>query len=231
MAIYKLQTGVTQPIGSMGGSTFQVCGRNKSIRKRAVPVQKRSALQTKARNRFEHVASNFRTLSGVQQGTFSTEAPNYPRTDSQGNSYNLTGQTLFNSSNTNLGNAALTEIVTMPSVIVPPAITENLFTISQSLVSGAFGITPNIVPTDFTLLGYYTRPISGGILSPGEPYILLYNLQQGSSSLALNIYPVYKAQFGIFQNANDLWVHAKIVIISNITGQIIATLTDRANFA
>jgi hypothetical protein len=119
----------------------------------------------------------------------------------------------------------------MPGVITPPAITENLFTLSQSLGSGAFGITPNIVPTDFTLFGFYTRPISGGILSPGEPYVLLYNLQQGSSSLALNIYPLYFQHYGFFANAAQLWVHAKIVIISNITGQVIATLTDRANFA
>lgn len=231
MAIYKLQTGVTQPIGSMGGATFQVCGRQKSIRKRNAPVQKRSIRQTISRNRLEHVSSNFRTLSGSQKATFATESPNYPRTDSQGNTYLLRSNNLFNSSNINLGNAALSEINSMPAFVSPPAITENVFAISQSLVSGAFSITPNIVPANFTMFAYYTRPVSGGILSPGEPYVLLYNLQQGSASNALNIYPLYRAQFGFFQNAADLWVHAKIIIISNLTGQVLVTLTDRANFA
>jgi hypothetical protein len=230
MAIYKLQVGVTQPIGSMGGATFQVCGRNKSIRARRCPVQKRSPRQTQSRNRLEHVSTNFRNLSGVQKGTFATESSNYPRTDSQGNTYLLKSNNLFNSSNVNLGNAALSEINSMPSFVSPPAITENVFIISQILLSGAFTITPNIVPTNFTLFAYYTRPISGGILSPGEPFVLLYNLQQGSASNALNIYPVYKAQFGVFQNPGDLWVHAKVQIISNLTGQVLVTLTDRSNF-
>lgn len=231
MAIYKLQTGVTQPIGSEGGATFQVCGRNKSIRKRAVPVQKRSIAQSRVKNRFEHVTTNFRLLSSGDKATFASEAINYPRTDSQGNSYILTGSQLFNSSNINLGNAAQPELSSMPGVITPPSVAKNFFVISQTLGSGAFTITPNIVPTDCTLFGFYTRPISGGILSPGEPYFLLYNLQQGSSSLALNIYPIYAQRFGLFQNANQLWVHGKIVILSNITGQVIASFTDRANFA
>ena len=231
MAIYKLQTGVIQPIGSMGGATFQVCGRQKSIRKRNAPVQKKSIRQTISRNRLEHVSTNFRTLSGSQKATFASEAVNYPRADSQGNTYLLKSNNLFNSSNINLGNAALSEINSMPSFVSPPAITENIFVLSQVLLSGAFTITPNIVPTNFTLFGYYTRPISGGILSPGEPYVLLYNLQQGSASNALNIYPIYRQQFGFFDNAANLWVHAKIVIISNLTGQVLVTLTDRANFA
>lgn len=231
MAIYKLQTGVTQPIGSMGGATFQVCGRQKSIRKRNAPVQKKSIRQTLARNRLEHVSTNFRNLSGVQKGTFTTESTNYPRVDSQGNTYLLHANNLFNSSNINLGNAGLTEIVSMPSFVSPPAVTEDFFLISQVLLSGGFVILPHVVPAGFTAFFYYTRPISGGILSPGEPYVLLYSLPGGSNSLTFNAYPFYQAQFGIFANANLLWVHAKVEVISNSTGQVLVTLTDRANFA
>lgn len=231
MAIYLLQMSVPQPIGSVGGLTFQRCGRNLAIRKRNTPVQKRSAKQSVSKNRFEHVQTSYRFISGPGKTSFNSEAPNYPRNNSFGVPYNISGLNLFTSSNINLGNAGTAEITTMPAVVSPPSFTVVNFVLSQGLSSGGVITSPGNVPTDCTLFVYCTAPVGNGISTPRGSYALLYTVPAGSPSVGVNAYPFFQARFGVFANPSQLWVFSKVLLKSNITGQILIEFTERDNIA
>lgn len=109
-------------LGSREGSTFQRTANGFVIRKRTVPTQKSSDIQSVATNRFASVSQNWRSLTPAQQATWATEAPNFPRTDSLGNSYIISNQQLQQSSNVNLEVSNQNQIVTIPASAAIPAI-------------------------------------------------------------------------------------------------------------
>lgn len=98
MAWYTKPIGVNRKTGSTGGMTFQKNFTKFIIRKRAVPVDKNTPLQTTVRNKLGSLSSQWRTLSAPDQTTWDDEAPTYPRTNSIGNSYELSDINLFRSS-------------------------------------------------------------------------------------------------------------------------------------
>jgi hypothetical protein len=163
MAIYILAPSTDQPLGADGGSVFQKCGNSFAIRKRAKPVMKRTAKSTAIRNRFEHVSGIWRTLSGTDQDTFIDEAPNYPRTNSLGDSYDLTGNNLQNSSNLNLIQVGLSPISSIPAPVTCLPFAPFLIDAVNQDLEVFFIINPDPVPIQFLMNVYATAPLSPGI--------------------------------------------------------------------
>lgn len=124
MAKYTLGSGVIQFKGSSGGATFQKCGKVFAIRKRNVPVQKNSIRQTRFKSAFNCQQKRWKTLTPTQKGTFNTRAPEWPRVDSLGNTYYLTGQQLQTSTNQKRFTLAMSQVSTVAARITPTVFTE-----------------------------------------------------------------------------------------------------------
>ncbi len=220
MAKYILTFSTDRPTGSLGGSTFQKSGTVFAIRKRNVPVQKRTPRQSEVKNKFDHVQKNWKNLSLAEQQTFIDESPNYPRIDSLGNSYIVMGSNLQGSANLSLLAAEQPEITSIvsPEATEPLAV-QNIF-LTPSLFILSVSTNPLLIPAGFTLKTFCTRPISqGAAVNETNDYKLISSRPAGTATNA-NQWIEYSAVFSSSPaNAGQIiWV--KFVLVSNASGQI-----------
>lgn len=222
MAKYILTFSTDRPAGSLGGATFQKSGTVFAIRKRNVPVQKKSPAQSTVKNRFDHVQKNWKNLSTLEKETFADEAPNYPRIDSLGNSYTLLANNLQGSSNLSLIAAEQPTINSMPSA--PPfqdVEVGNIF-VTESLSLAVFSIVQIVVPAGFTLMTYVTRALSEGTDSPPSNSYKLLNARPEGTNPALNQWDAYFMLFGRQNPPVNSKVWVRFTLVPNGTGQIMS---------
>lgn len=219
MAKYLLTFGTDRFAGSRGGSTFQKSGSTFVIRKRNVPVQKKTPEQTARQNTFASIAQNWRTLSQLDKDTFINEAVNYPRTDSLGNTYYLNGQELQHSSNIALSNNDLPQVTTLPPSSALPVITGNAAGIVISAQIAAFAFTPDPVPVGALLQIFVSRPVSQGTSINSVNDLKLINSVPEGVSPGANSWSQYIALFGDITNTAGMIVFYFGRYIQPSTGQ------------
>lgn len=225
MAIYTLQPSIDQPIGSSGGITFQRSGTSFAIRNRAKPVLKRTPAQTVVRNKFESVSQHWRTLNGTQKGTFSTEAPNYPRTNSLGDPYTLSANNLQNSSNQMLVTKGVTRINSIPSAQAFTPLVFNQFAVDTGVPEIFFNFTPAIVPANESRAVFLSMAfLPGAQTIPNEAYLLIHTFTAGQDS-SINLYNFWAALFPDTNFTTGNQMFGKILQVLNTTGQIGTTAT------
>lgn len=227
MAIYLLQPSIPQPIGSSGGITFQKSGTSFAIRNRAKPVLKRTPKQTAVRNKFESVSQHWRTLNGTQKGTFSTEAPNYPRTNSIGDSYDLSANNLQNSSNQMLVTKGVAIINSIPTAQAFTPITFNEFVVDTGALEIFFNFLPAIVPANESRsVAFAMAQLPGLQNPPGNEYTLTITFNPGEDS-SINLYSAFAAVLPLsnFTPGNEMF--GRVLQILNTTGQIGVSATSQ----
>lgn len=220
MAIYLLQEDVPQPIGSSGGITFQRSGKNFAIRNRAKPVLKRTPAQTAVRNKFESVSQHWRTLNGTQQGTFATQAPNYPRTNSLGDPYTLAANNLQNSSNQMLVTKGVARLNSIPAPQSFTALSGGDFTVDTGANEIFFWYAPAIVPANESRAVFLAMAQLPGLQHPpGNTYTLIHTFNPGEDS-SINLYSLFAALLPLtnFSPGNEMF--GKTLQILNTTGQL-----------
>lgn len=158
MAIYTLAPMEDRPLGSLEGATFQKCGVQFGIRKRNVPVQKRSARQSAVKNKFDHVQKNWKNLTSGNQTQWQDEAPNYTRTNSLGNPYNISGSNLQASSNINLLNAAESELAEPANASAIGTPTFGSYATNATLTIFRIFFDTQIVPAGYAYKIYMSTP-------------------------------------------------------------------------
>lgn len=196
MAIYILAPSTDRPLGADGGSVFQRSGNSFAIRKRAKPVMKRTEKSTAVRNRFESVSSTWRTFSGTDQDTWSDEAPNYPRTNSLGDSYDLTGFNLQMGSNINRIGLGLAPISAIPAGNACPVYVAQLIDADNSLLQVVFIIDPDPVPAGFYLNVFASAPVSPGVTFINIEAMKFVTRFDPSTTTIQNRYTEYSAVHG-----------------------------------
>lgn len=215
MAIYKLHDDNDRFAGSSDGATFQKCGTSFGIRSRKVPLQKRSVKQTRQRNIFQSVATEWYKRTSFQKGTYATQAPNHLRTDSLGNTYELEPNVLQNSQNVWRVNSQLAKGTTMPAAISPTVIVGAFVTWDLSAQSLIIGTTPNIVPSQNVAVQYVSAPQSTPNLNfPIQDMKVLIRIAAGFGH-NVNRWSNYVALFGDqsnnvgrFVNVIEIWFQA-----------------------
>lgn len=215
MAIYKLADDVDRFKGSRGGAVFQACGTSFGIRSRKVPLQKRSVKQTRQRNIFESVATEWYKRSAFQKGTYATQAPNFTRVDSLGNVYELEPNVLQNSQNIWRVNSQLSKGTTMPAAITPTIITSASVQWDLSLQNLVISTGPNIVPSQNVAVQYVSAPQGAPNLNfPIENMRVLVRIAAGFGH-NVNRWSNYVALFGDqtnnvgrFINVIEIWFQA-----------------------
>ena len=231
MAIYILAFGTDRPLGSRGGSTFQRAGKSFIIRKRNVPVQKRSPRQSSVKNKFDHVQKNWKNLTLGNQTQWEDEAPNYTRTNSLGNPYDISGSNLQASSNINLLNAAESELTEPANASAIGTPTFGSYATNATLTIFRIFFDTQIVPAGYAYKIYMSTPqrIEGAQqLRAQQKLVQIFN--SGANSHANFASAVQAA----FPNAVDVsfshyfWLSAELVQLA--TGQQGTPATSFLNY-
>lgn len=220
MAIYKLAEDVDQFAGSIDGATFQKCCMVFALRSRKMPLKKHTAKTTRVRNRFGSFASQWRNRSGSQKTSFNSRTSLYPRENSFGDSYEVTGQNLYVSSNIRAGYINMGAINDLANPLALPISTPG--SVSYDISSGValFTISPVNVPSNHNLLTFVSRPVSPGTVSvPSRNMKLLSNIDPGNST-NFNQGTAYRALWGLLNfNAGDR-IFAEYHFVMRTRGQV-----------
>lgn len=206
-------------LGSRSGATFQRLGSTFAIRWRRIPIHHRTPKQTASRNRFESIQGRWRTLSGPHRGTWVMQTANYPRVDSLGEQYFISGPNLQNSANSFLYAANQTLLdQAAPPVMVPTFTIDNIVLV-ESIPLLQVSIDPDEIPADFSLMVYLTRYTSPGALTPSQPFRFMGALDPGITPSLVNWLDPYVEFAGSPGDKIGQQIFAALQLVSHTTGQ------------
>lgn len=178
--------------GSMGGETSSRNRFGQYKRRRAAPVQPRTASQMAVRSRMATNAAAWRALTDVQRADWLGLGAMISRTDALGQVYTLNGFMAYCSVNNNKLAAGDAAVSTPPAITTPPT----LLTVTATLSSVAFS------------LAYTATPLAAGVRlfifaspqqSAGRKFNGRYQLIAVTAAAAAspaNILTAYTAIFG-----------------------------------
>ena len=196
MALYTLKPSVQRIAGSRGGSTFTKTPAGYVIRRRFKPSNPMTVKQQRYRANF-FTASKFNyALSQNQKDQNEQRALDFPRTNSLGMTYYMSGSNLITSQN------KVKIDVNSPLIFVarPPSFPPNI----TSFGSG-WSIDPDSLGVSFTLMGDPTAYLMRISLTPSGDYPFLPNyttdlriaLEVPANTLGfIDLLPSYIALYG-----------------------------------
>lgn len=188
--------------GSYQGVTSSRNRFGQYVRTRATPVNPNSTFQSTVRARLSNNAAAWRGLTDVQREGWISLGASITRTDSLGQTYNLTGfdaYCLVNNNNAAAGNSL---VATAPAILDPGT----LLTATVTLTNAAFSIA------------YTTTPLSAGVRlftyaspqrSAGRNFENDYRLIAVSAAAAAspaNVFSAYQARLGTPVTGNKVFI-------------------------
>lgn len=226
MARYLLAEDVDRFKGSLQGSTFQRSGKVFSIRKRNVPVQKRTAKQSQVKNNFDFVQKRWKDLSGPEQASFAAQTGNNLRTDSLGNTYELRSDQLQSSTNLN---QIVSELPPLSTIVAPIAYVP--FVPDTWGVDGlAEGMTLSLLP-DLVQAGTTLRILSGALAITQQAFTkrdcsLFATLPAGTDTNTIDYWSQFIARYPAWFNVDLGWIPIFMETVQDDSGQVIGTFQD-----
>jgi len=216
--------GVSSIRGSIAGQTFSKNANGAYIRNRSKPANRNTIAQQRVRNTFGAISRTWKTLTSAQQQSFVDQTPNYPYTNSIGETQNYTGSQLFQKVNAQLSLIGAPLVLDMISPTYIPANTT--FSLSAYLIGTAafeFSATFDFnfgVPDDTRLVVRATRTLSNGTYRPkSQDFKQILVLEAGDSTNPASILLSYDTVFGAPTEVGGfIWV--EIFLVSTLTGQI-----------
>jgi len=172
MASVKYSGIITELKGTIGGVTFQKCGRSLSVRSN--PRHKKASTQSaqNSRNQFCSVASFWRGLSNAQRIAYSAVASSYPTVDKWGVPTILSGYQLFIYLNRFLYSIGFPMLATAP--MYAPFVGFNTvlgnLTLSDNICEASSDYPTD--PTCYAVL-YVSLPYNGSSYLPYLPTVLV----------------------------------------------------------
>lgn len=179
--------------GSIAGQTASRNRFGQYCRTRAIPVNPNSSAQGVARARLALNASAWRSLTAAQRAAWATLGLQMQRTDSLGQTVNLTGLQAYCSVNNErlaAGDAVLSDA---PALSTPNALSTATITLTAASFSIAYTVTP--LPAN-TRLFIFVSPQR----SAGRSYESDYRLLAVTAAAAAsphNALAAYTAKFGV----------------------------------
>ena len=192
--------------GSLAGQTSSRNRFGQYRRTRAVPVNTNSTAQQTARNHLRDFSQAWRTLTGVQQESWTTWAMAHPRTDSLGQTIILTGFMAYVSVNSMLMNALL-DAVDDPPTGDPPAM-PGLG--AQTLTAAGFSVafTPTPVAAGGSLVIETSPPLSMGRQFNKDFRTVIVREAAAAATL---LKAAMEAKWGTLQAGQRFFIRASVV--------------------
>lgn len=178
--------------GSYQGLTSSRNRNGQYVRTRATPVNPASTFQGTVRARMSANAAGWRALTSIQREGWASLGLSMNRTDSLGQSYNLTGFQAYCSIN-NVRNAdGLTAVGDAPALTTPTTLLTATVTLTAAAFSVAYTATPLAAAT---YLGVYASPQRSAGRSFEGDFRLVFVSAAAAASPA-NIFSSYQARLG-----------------------------------
>jgi hypothetical protein len=188
--------------GSYAGQTSSRNRFGQYVRNRSVPVNPNSVPQGNVRARLSNNAAAWRALTDVQREGWISLGLSITRTDSLGQTYNLTGfqaYCLINNNNLAAGNA----ITSAAPAIVDPG---TLLTATVTLTAAAFSIAYTATPlaTGVRLFAFASPQRSAGRYFEGDYRLIAVSTAAQASPLVLTT--AYAARLGTPVVGNKVFI-------------------------
>lgn len=189
--------------GSYQGLTFSRNRFGQYLRSRAIPVNPRSTLQTTVRSRLSNNAAAWRLLTDAQRAAWAALGSLIVRTDSLGQSYNLTGFQAYVLVNNNKLAAGDAVVATPPTYVDPGTVA----TVTLTLTSAAFSVayTPTPAGTATRLFIYMSPQVTAGRSFQGD--LRLVTVTAVNAASPSNVLAAYTARFGAPVTGNKIFVN------------------------
>lgn len=157
-----------------------------------MPVNPNSTAQSEARARLTDLAAGYQLLTGAQREGWIALGEMMTRTDSLGQTYNLTGLQAYISVNTLLLLAGEAEIVAAPAHVIPAALDTITPTITAATMSLAFTATPT--GADEFVFAFASPQRSAG--RAFESDFRLISVAGDAAASPVNMFAAYVARLG-----------------------------------
>ena len=192
--------------GSFRGDTSSRNRNGQYYRNRATPVQPRTPDQLNVRATMANNAAAWRALTDAQRAGWASLGSSMIRTDSLGQTYNLTGFQAYCSVNNNKINAGDAAVSAAPSIITPGT----LLTATLTLTSAAFSIAYTATPlgANERLFIFVSPQKSAGVTFNGDYRLLAVTAAAAASPH--NALAAYTAKFGVPVTGNKIFVSLQI---------------------
>jgi len=189
--------------GSQGGQTFSRNRFGQYVRNRAVPVNPRSVNQQAVRARLSNNAAAWRALTDSQRAAWTGLGYMILRTDSLGQSYNLTGFQSYVMVNNNRLAAGDAIVSTPPSLTDPGTLLTATLTLTSSSFSAAYTATP--LASGVRLFIYASPQTTAGRSFQGDARLI--QVSAAAAASPLNVLAAYSARFGAPVTGNKIFVN------------------------
>lgn len=204
--------------GSYQGITASRNASGQYYRTRAIPVNPNSTFQSQARSRLSQMAEAWDTLTDVQRAGWKSLGLSMTRTDSLGQSYNLTGLQAYvsvNSLNLAAGNA---RVDAAPALSTPAALTSITITLTNAAFSVAYTATPLAAGAR---LFFFASPQRSNGRSFESDYRLIAVSAAAAASPA-NVFTAYSARLGTPATGNKIFMMAQVYLAGFISSPLLA---------
>ena len=196
MARIKFGIGVADIRGSLAGTTFSSGTYGAYMRRKAVPTNTKTTIQTERRAEFASLSAKWRGLTDSERETWISQAPAYTRANSFGDNVPLTGQALFMRCNLNLLQVSAPQI----SVAIPPvsmtAVDAGGMTIDNTATDVVFDSVGATSATT-AVIAYATDVFSNGVkYVPKSKYRIVDIVPISTASADLDFSAGWQSQFG-----------------------------------
>lgn len=202
--------------GSIAGTTSSRNRFGQYRRTRAIPVNPNSSYQGAVRARLSVSAAAWRLLTAAQRAGWNDLANGVTRSNSLGQSYNMTGFMCYCSCNNNqaaAGNAALSDA---PLIASPAPCLTAVITLTAAAFSIAYTATP--LAAGARLFTYTSLQRSAGRAFEGDFRLLAVSAAAAASPA--NVYAAYVARFGVPIVGNRIFVQLRTYLGGFLSGPL-----------
>lgn len=205
--------------GSIGGVTSSRNRFGQYKRSRAIPVNPATGAQGVVRSRMSANAAAWRVLTSDQRAGWSDLGNSMTRSDSLGQSYNLTGFMAYCSVNNNLVAIGLATVSAAPALLTPSALLTCAVTLTSASFSLAYTVTP--LPSGAHLLVFASPQRSAGRAFEGD--FRLIQVSAAAAASPANILAAYTSKFGVPVTGNRIFLSLGVSVGGFVSGPLVTS--------
>lgn len=215
MAKVKYGSIVTDMRNKLGGTVYSRNRYGSYSKNYAIPTLVQNAWTAPQRSSMASCFSGWQALNDDQRGNWNRATADYPRTDSQGNVYFMSGQNLYCSINRNLVLVGSAVISNPPTKVLPSDPTDVKITKWDPLTPRAtINVSNPVVDANATMVIKCSKGLSPGIqvVSTALRFVTI----AGNFNGTFDIDTPYNTKFSAQPDGTRLFV--EIYLVQNISG-------------
>jgi hypothetical protein len=199
MAKVKYGSAVAEASGAAGGAVFSRNRNGSYLRRFSAPVQPRSVTQVNNRENVGALSNLWRTLTTAEKAAWASLGAQIVRSDSLGQSYDLTGAQAFTGNNNVRRHLGVASTTTAPALDVTPSITTAVVTATSAgqTISLAYTATGGLAGNTFLVFATSAQSAGKSFFSKGD-YKFIGSFA-GNAASPVTLAAGWIAVFGAFQ--------------------------------